>query len=218
MRQIYRSGHEIASHGYEHRLVYSLTRDEFREDLRRARWALENAAGSSVFGYRAPSYSITRQSLWALDVLIQEGYRYDASIYPIYHDRYGIPEWERHIHRVDRRVGTIWGVPGSTARLGRTKSSVGGGCFRLLPYAWTKRGIAGVNTVEHQPAVFYLHPWEIDPNQPRFEQIRGLARLRHYGNLAKTKGRLRRLVRDFQFGTVDEVLRRLNAPLQASQG
>jgi len=213
VRQIRAGGHEIASHGYEHRLVYSLSASQFRDDLRRARLALESAAGAPVVGYRAPSFSITHQSLWALDVLIEEGYAYDASIYPIRHDRYGIPDWERHIHRVDRAAGSIWELPGSTTKLAGTNFPIGGGgYFRLLPYAWTKRGIARLNEGERQPSVFYLHPWEIDPGQPRLEQVGGLARLRHYGNLGKTQERLGRLVRDFRFGTVSDVLAGVTAP------
>jgi polysaccharide deacetylase family protein (PEP-CTERM system associated) len=206
VHQIARAGHEIASHGYAHGLVYSMTAEEFRDDLRRARGALEVACGRRVVGYRAPSYSITRQSLWALDVLVEEGYVYDASIYPIHHDRYGIPEWTRHIHRVDRPGGGIWEVPGSTNRWAATNFPVGGGgYFRLLPYRWTSRGIARLNDLERQPAVFYLHPWEIDPEQPRLPGS-ALSRFRHYRNLGKTESRLRRLLADFRFGTVANVL------------
>jgi polysaccharide deacetylase family protein (PEP-CTERM system associated) len=210
VRRIQRAGHEIASHGYEHRLVYSTTPQEFRADIRRARLALESAAGVPVVGYRAPSYSITRESLWALDVLIEEGFAYDASIYPIRHDRYGIPDWERHIHRIHRPAGSIWELPGSTVRLGGANLPVGGGgYFRQLPYGWTSRGILRVNTTENQPVNFYLHPWEIDPDQPRIANIGGMQRLRHYRNLAKTASRLRRLLKDFRFGTVDQVLCRV---------
>ena len=118
VRRIVGDGHELASHGYEHRLVYSQTRREFRDDLRRARLALEQAGGCPVLGYRAPSYSIVRESLWALDVLIEEGYDYDSSIYPIRHDRYGIPDWTREVHRIERAGGSIWELPGSTVRVG----------------------------------------------------------------------------------------------------
>lgn len=213
VRRISLEGHEIASHGYEHRLVYSMTPREFTDDLRRARVALESAAGASVVGYRAPSYSITRRSLWALDVLIGEGYLYDASIYPIHHDRYGIADWPRHIHRVDRPGGHIWELPGSTTRWAGTNFPIGGGgYFRLLPYAWTRRGIARLNTIEREPAVFYLHPWEIDPDQPRLE-LGGISRIRHYRNLDKTEERLRRLIREFRFGAVSDVLRQVEARL-----
>jgi len=206
VREIRLAGHEIASHGYAHRLVYSTTPEEFRDDLRRARAALESIAGCPVLGYRAPSYSITRQSLWALDILIEEGYAYDASIYPIHHDRYGIPDWSRHVHRIDRPLGSIWEFPGSTIRVAGANLPIGGGgYFRLLPYGWTTLGIARLNAVERQPAMFYLHPWEVDPAQPRLD-VGGLTRWRHYGNLSKTKDRLRRLLQEFPFGTVSDVL------------
>jgi polysaccharide deacetylase family protein (PEP-CTERM system associated) len=206
VRRICSLGHELASHGHDHRLVYAMSPQEFRNDLRRAKAALEAAAGVPILGYRAPSYSITRKSMWALDVLISEGYVYDASIYPVRHDRYGIPDWPRHIHRVARPGGGLWELPGSTVRWGGANLPIGGGgYFRLLPYAWTRRGIRRVNHKERQPAIFYLHPWEIDPDQPRIPSS-GLSRLRHYRNLQKTEGRLRQLLTDFDFGTVQEVL------------
>jgi polysaccharide deacetylase family protein (PEP-CTERM system associated) len=206
VRQIASAGHELASHSFHHQLVYSLTPEEFREDLRRARTAIENAAGVRVLGYRAPSYSVTRESLWALDVLIEEGYTYDSSIYPIRHDRYGIPDWDRGVHRIQRPAGALWELPGSTVRMGGTNLPIGGGgYFRLLPYGWTSRGIRRLNEAERQPAIFYLHPWEIDPAQPRIPAGR-LSRFRHYRNLAKTEDRLARLLRQFRFGTVSEVL------------
>jgi polysaccharide deacetylase family protein (PEP-CTERM system associated) len=206
VRQIRLGGHELASHGYEHRLVYASTPAEFRDDLRRAKAVLEAASGLPIFGYRAPSYSITRQSLWALDVLIDEGYVYDSSIYPVRHDRYGIPDWPRHIHEIRRAGGSIWELPGSTIRLARTNLPVGGGgYFRLLPYGWTRNGIRWLNRREGHPAVFYLHPWEIDPSQPRIP-CSSVSRLRHYRNLDKTEARLTQLLSDFRFGTVSEVL------------
>ena len=205
VRRIVREGHELASHGYEHRLVYSQTPREFRNDLRRARVALEQAGGCPVLGYRAPSYSIVNRSLWALDVLIEEGYAYDSSIYPIRHDRYGIPEWRRDVHRIDRGGGSIWELPGSTVRLGTTNLPFGGGgYFRLLPYAWTRYGIARLNAAGH-PAIFYLHPWEIDPEQPRIQAGR-LSMLRHYWNLSRTEPRLKRLLGQFLFGRIGDVL------------
>lgn len=206
VRRIRLGGHELASHGYEHRLVYELTPQQFRDDLRRAKAALESAAGVPILGYRAPSYSITRASLWALDVLVEEGYVYDASIYPIHHDRYGIPDWPRHVHRLDRPAGAIWELPGSTVRWAGMNFPIGGGgYFRLLPYGWTRLGIERVNASEGQPAIFYLHPWEIDPGQPRIA-AGGLTQVRHYGNLSKTETRLRRMLHQFRFGRVSDVL------------
>jgi polysaccharide deacetylase family protein (PEP-CTERM system associated) len=205
VRRIVLEGHEVASHGYEHRLVYSQTPREFREDLRRARLALEAAGGSPVLGYRAPSYSIVRESMWALDVLIEEGFIYDSSIYPIRHDRYGIPEWNREVHQIERPAGRIWELPGSTMRIAGTNLPIGGGgYFRLLPYAWTRVGIQRLNACG-QPAIFYLHPWEIDPEQPRISAGL-LSTFRHYRNLSRTEPRLRRLLSEFRFGTVSDVL------------
>jgi polysaccharide deacetylase family protein (PEP-CTERM system associated) len=211
VRRIHADGHELASHSYDHGLVYEKTPESFREDLRRARQAIEHAAGVTVTGFRAPSYSVTRRSLWALDVLAAEGYTYDSSIYPIRHDRYGIPDWDRHIHRLDRTVGSLWELPGSTVRRAGVNLPVGGGgYFRLLPYGWTRWGIHRLNHEERRPAIFYIHPWEIDPDQPG---LRGSAvsRFRHYRNLDLTEGRLRRLLTEFRFGTIREVLNKAGA-------
>jgi polysaccharide deacetylase family protein (PEP-CTERM system associated) len=207
VRRIADAGHELASHGYGHELVYDLSRDRFRDDVRRARRAIENAAGCAISGYRAPSYSITERSLWALDVLVEEGYRYDASIFPVHHDRYGVPDAPRHLHCLKREPGTLIEVPPSTVRLYGVNLPVsGGGYFRLLPYAWTRWGIARVNTAERQPAVFYLHPWELDPAQPRLRPSL-TNRIRHYRNLHKTEPRLRALCRDFRFSAIADVIR-----------
>jgi polysaccharide deacetylase family protein (PEP-CTERM system associated) len=207
VREIAERGHEIASHGYAHRLIYDQTPTAFREDVRRAKHVLEQAAGCSVEGYRAPSYSVTPRSLWALDILIEEGYRYDSSIFPIRHDRYGIPVSPREPFAIQRPQGTLMEVPGSTVRVGPLNLPIaGGGYFRILPYAWTRWGIARLNTTEQQAAVFYIHPWEIDPDQPRLSA--GLvSRFRHYRNLAQTMVRLRALLTDFRFGTVASLLR-----------
>ena len=209
VRLIARRGHEVASHGFGHRLIYDQTPSAFREDVRKAKAVLEDACGRPVAGYRAPSYSITPRSLWALDVLLEEGYRYDSSIFPIRHDRYGIPVSERKPYPIDREKGSLIEVPGSTTRLGPLNLPVaGGGYFRILPYAWTRWGIARVNQSERTPAVFYLHPWEIDPEQPRLRAGR-LGAFRHYRNLDKTESRLRQLLRDFRFGTMEALVRRV---------
>jgi len=198
--------HEIASHSYAHRLVYDLTPAVFREDLRRSKAVLEQAAGVRVCGYRAPSYSVTPRSLWALDILIEEGFLYDASIFPIHHDRYGIPLSPRHAYVIRRECGQLFEVPASTVRCGVMNLPIaGGGYFRILPYAWTRWGIARMNQIDNKPAVFYIHPWEIDPEQPRLRA--GLvSRFRHYRNLDKTESRLRTLLRDFRFSTLESVL------------
>jgi polysaccharide deacetylase family protein (PEP-CTERM system associated) len=206
LRRIAEAGHEVASHGYGHRLVYDQTPRAFREDVRRAKRLLEDAAVAPVRGYRAPSYSIVPRSLWALDVLIEEGYEYDSSIFPIRHDRYGIPVSARHPYLIERDAGRIIEAPASTARLAGMNLPVGGGgYFRLLPYAWTRWGVERVNRIEGRAAIFYLHPWEIDPDQPRLRA--GLiGRLRHYRNLAETELRLRKLLRDFSWGPLRELL------------
>jgi polysaccharide deacetylase family protein (PEP-CTERM system associated) len=201
-------GHEVASHGYAHQLVYDQTPSAFRDDVRRAKALLENACGHRVRGYRAPSFSITSQSIWALDVLIEEGYRYDSSIYPIRHDRYGIPAAPRHPFIVRRSSGTLLEVPASTARVAKVNLPIGGGgYFRLLPYQWTRWGIDRLNRQEQRPAVFYLHPWEIDPGQPRLP-AGALTRFRHYRNLDRAESRLRRLLHDFRFGPMRSLVDR----------
>ena len=213
VRRIAGAGHEIASHGYEHRLVYDMTPRQFAEDVRRTKCILESICGQPVIGYRAPSYSITRKSLWAFDVLLQEGYLYDASVFPIRHDRYGIPDAPRHPYRVQREFGSIWELPGSTIRCaGQNVPIGGGGYFRLFPYGITRRAIKRVNRVERRPIMFYLHPWEIDPDQPRISAS-GLSRFRHYQNLAKTEARLLRLLTDFSFGPALSMLGQATASL-----
>ena len=202
VREIAGLGHEIASHGFDHQLIYTLTREQYREDVRRAKGVIEQMAGCVVRGYRAPSFSIVRESLWALDVLIEEGHTYDASVFPIHHDRYGIPESSRRVHVIERASGSIVEVPASTVRIGHANwPTAGGGYFRLLPYQWTAWSISRVNRVDAEPVVFYIHPWEIDPEQPRLPASR-LTRWRHYHGLDQTAVRLDRLMRDFRFDTV----------------
>jgi polysaccharide deacetylase family protein (PEP-CTERM system associated) len=182
------------------------TPEEFREDVRSAKGTLEDVIGMPVRGFRAPSYSIVESSLWALDVLIEEGYAYDTSIFPIHHDRYGIPNARRHVHVLQRTSGAIVEMPASTVRLAGVNFPIaGGGYFRLLPYRWTEWGIQRVNRVERQPVVFYIHPWEVDPEQPRFD-VNAVTRMRHYTGLGSTLGRLKRLLREFRFDSVANVL------------
>jgi polysaccharide deacetylase family protein (PEP-CTERM system associated) len=207
VRRIAAAGHEIASHGFAHRLVYDLTPSTFRDDVRRSKAVIESAGGAAVHGYRAPSYSITPRSLWALDILIEEGFSYDASIFPIHHDRYGIPVSARHPYRIERKSGQLTEVPGSTVQWGPLNMPVaGGGYFRIFPYQWTAWGIRRINARELRAAIFYLHPWEIDPDQPRLP-AGFLTRFRHYRNLTSTEQRLERLIRDFPFGPLRTVLR-----------
>ena len=184
-----------------------LTPDQFREDIRASKAAIENASGQAVLGFRAPSYSVIESSLWAIDLLIEEGFDYDASIFPIHHDRYGIPESPRHPYLLKRSSGSLLEVPGSTIRLGGVNLPIaGGGYFRQLPYAWTRWGIDRVNRVEKQPVVFYTHPWEIDPEQPRLN-VGAATRVRHYRGLERTSSRLVRLLQDFRFDSISSALK-----------
>jgi polysaccharide deacetylase family protein (PEP-CTERM system associated) len=198
VREIAARGHEVCSHGFWHQLIYDQTPDEFRADVRDSRALLQDLSGQPVHGYRAPSFSIVERSLWALEVLVEEGHTYDASIFPIHHDRYGIPDAPRHVHVRHTKAGVITEVPSSTVRLGKNLPTAGGGYFRLLPYAWTRWGIARVNS-EGMPAIFYLHPWEIDAGQPVLPVSR-VTRVRHYRNLDRCEARLARMLREFAFG------------------
>jgi len=199
VREISRHGHEIGCHSYLHRKIYDLTPEEFREDTRRAKNILEDITGKTVLGYRAPSYSITKKSLWALDILEELGFKYDSSIFPIYHDNYGIPDAPRFEYKLPNH--DIMEYPISTTlMLGRKIPVAGGGYFRLFPYWFTKYALAKINMREQKPFVFYLHPWEIDPDQPRFNHAGQLSKFRHYNNLHKTRQRLERLLNDFDFG------------------
>ena len=201
VRDIAARGHEIACHGYSHRLVYEQSPEEFYAETLRAKNLLEEITGSAVVGYRAASYSIVRESLWALDILVELGFAYDSSIFPVRHDRYGIPNAERVPHRLATLNGkSIVEWPLATARiLGCRLPVAGGGYFRLLPYWLSRWGLASINRRESQPFIFYLHPWEVDPEQPRVSAS-WLSRLRHYTNLGKCEERLRRLLGEFRFG------------------
>lgn len=205
VRRIAIAGHEVASHGYAHRLVYEQTPAEFREDVRRARAVIESVAARPVSGYRAPSWSITPRSLWALPILVEEGYAYDSSIFPIHHDRYGMPGAPRRAHTLQTANGPLREIPPATITVGRVNLPIaGGGYFRLLPYRWTRWGIDRLNRVERQPAVFYLHPWETDAGQPRLPASLP-SRIRHYHNLSTTATKLSRLLRDFRFDSIAAV-------------
>jgi polysaccharide deacetylase family protein (PEP-CTERM system associated) len=212
VRRIAAAGHELASHGFSHQLVYEQSRPAFRDDVRRAKALIEDAGGQRVRGYRAPSFSITTASLWALDILQAEGYEYDASIFPIRHDRYGIPNAERRPHAIAAGDGRLVEVPGSTLRVaGINLPACGGGYFRLLPYWWTRLAITRLNRREGRAAVFYLHPWEVDPDQPRLATS-WLSGVRHYRHLDRTEPRLRRLLREFSFDALDTLVARVAAP------
>jgi polysaccharide deacetylase family protein (PEP-CTERM system associated) len=202
VRDIAAHGHEIACHGFSHRLVYEQSPEEFYAETLRSKNLLEDITGSAVLGYRAASYSIVRESLWALDILVELGFVYDSSIFPVRHDRYGIPNAERAPHRMSTPNGKFiaeW--PLATAKiLGFRLPVAGGGYFRLLPYWLSRWGLASINRRELRPFIFYLHPWEIDPGQPRVAAS-SLSRFRHYTNLGKCEERLRRLLEEFRFDT-----------------
>jgi polysaccharide deacetylase family protein (PEP-CTERM system associated) len=206
VREIASLGHEIACHGYGHRMIQHLSRPDFERDVTRAKRALEDAVGRPVLGYRAPTFSIMRATLWSLDVLVEAGFRYDSSIFPVVHDRYGIPDAPRFPHRLKTPSGgEITEFPMSTVTLlGRRLPVAGGGYFRLFPYRVTRRAIARING-ERQPAMVYLHPWEIDPDQPRLP-VGPLTRFRHLVNVGKTESRLRRLIAELSFAPASEVL------------
>jgi polysaccharide deacetylase family protein (PEP-CTERM system associated) len=204
--EIARQGHEVACHGYRHRLIYSMTPSECRDDILRSKRMLEDITGTPVRGFRAPSYSIVARSLWCLDILIALGFEYDSSIFPIHHDRYGIPGAERFPHQVQRANGTIIELPLSTIRMcGQNVPVAGGAYLRFLPVGFIVAGVRRINTIERQPAIVYMHPWEIDPDQPRLKgSLR--SRVRHYTNLRRMESKLRRLLSEFPFGTASRLL------------
>ena len=202
VRRMAEEGHEVASHGFEHRRADSQTADEFRADIVRTKRLLEDVGGAPVRGYRAATFSIGPKNWWAYEVLADAGYAYSSSLFPIAHDLYGTPDASRTPFR-EARSG-LAELPLTTARLfGRNFPCAGGGYFRLLPYAYSRWTMRRVNRVEGMPCIFYLHPWEIDPEQPRQERAPLKSRLRHYTNLGATEGRLRRLLADFRWGRVD---------------
>ena len=210
VREIAAHGHEVACHGQSHQLVYCQTPDEFREETRRAKRTLEDIVQQPVTGYRAASYSITRRSLWALDVLTEEGFLWDSSIFPIYHDRYGMPDAPRWPYRLTAPNGAeLAEFPLTTVQLGRYRLPIaGGGYFRIFPYRLTQWGLRRVNRVEQRPFIFYLHPWEIDPGQPRVKASMA-ARFRHYTHLDRCERRLERLLGNFRFTAAGDVLAEL---------
>lgn len=206
LREIHAAGHELATHGHDHRRVTHFTPAEFRADLRRARGAVEDAAGVEVVGYRAPNCSVGRQTLWALDALLEEGFRYDSSIFPTRHRRHGLPGFPRFpwaVRATERRA--LIEFPISTVRAaGLSLPFVGGAYLRHFPFCYVRWGMRRLNR-EGQPALVYTHPWEIDAAQPR-QRVGPMTRLRHYRNLDQTERRLEQLFREFRFTTVREVL------------
>ncbi len=204
IQRIVAQGHELASHGYDHTRVYHQRPDEFRADIEKTRAILEDTGGVQILGYRAASYSIVEQNLWALDILAETGHQYSSSIYPIRHDLYGIPSAPRFAFRLSD--SGIREFPITTLEFaGKRWPFGGGGFFRLFPYALSRFGVARVNNKEKQPAIFYFHPWEIDPDQPRMQGISAKARFRHYLNLNRTEARLSRLLADFRWAPMAKV-------------
>ena len=203
VRRIVAGGHELASHGYCHLRIHEQNESEFSQDIRRAKSLLEDIAATEVKGYRAPSFSIGRSTLWAFKAIAEAGYRYSSSVYPVRHDLYGMPDAPRFPYRPRENLLEI--PVTTTPVLGRNLPAGGGGYFRLLPYAVSRALIHRVNALDRHPAIFYFHPWEIDAAQPRIRGAGFKTRVRHYVNLHRTEPRLRRLLRDFKWRSMDEV-------------
>jgi polysaccharide deacetylase family protein (PEP-CTERM system associated) len=203
VQEIHRSGHEIASHGYRHQLIYDLDRETFREYVQRAKALLEDLTGKPVLGYRATSFSIVSHTLWALDILRDAGFVYDSSMFPIKHDIYGINGFPRFPFRLENGLIEL---PASTIKLGGKNFPIaGGGYFRLYPYWLTKKGIESLNRAGH-PAMVYLHPWELDPDCPRVAHADWRTRFRQYVNLEKTTAKLKQLLTDFRFTPISQFI------------
>lgn len=205
VRQIADAGHEVASHGYEHIKIHDQSPEAFRRDIRRTKAILEDISGQRIRGYRAASFSIDQRSLWAFDILAEEGHDYSSSVYPIRHDHYGMPDASRFAFRPSDRHGLLE-IPVSTLRLlSHNVPSGGGGYFRLLPYGFSRWALRRIGRKDRRPVVFYFHPWEIDPDQPRLEGVPLRSRFRHYVNLDAMERRLRAVLRDFSWHRIDRV-------------
>lgn len=199
VRHVAERGHEIGCHSLRHRTVFEMTAAEFRDDTCQAKKLLEDCSGSPVLGYRAPSFSITAESLWALEILVELGFAFDSSIFPVSHPNYGIPDASRDAHRVQTPSGSIVEFPMTTLELAGIRSPLGGGAYlRLLPYWYTRWGVRFLNDHEHRPLCLYLHPWELDPEQPRMSGSL-TSRIRHYIGLRNTLAKFRNIIRDFEF-------------------
>ena len=205
VRRIVDNGHELASHGYGHQRASDLTPAAFRDDITRAKRLLEDIGGVAVRGYRAPSFSINRDNWWAVAELEDDGYQYSSSIYPVRHDHYGMPDAPRFPHRPNGASGILELPPTTLPLFGRNLPAAGGGWFRLLPYEVSRWMLRRVHAQDQAPCMFYFHPWEVDPDQPRQAGLPAKARFRHYVNLQRTAGRLRKLLNDFEWDRVDRV-------------
>jgi len=205
VRRIVKSGHEVASHGMEHRRADAQSRSEFLADLKESKSLLEDVSGVAINGYRAASFSITQKNLWALDAIAEAGYKYSSSIYPIRHDNYGIPEAPRFAFMPFAKSSFLE-IPITSFKIGKTNFPCGGGgFFRLLPYWWSAFQLRKIHSANVGPCMFYFHPWEIDPDQPRVPNAPLVSRFRHYTNLSSMQNRLHRLLRDFAWQRIDEV-------------
>lgn len=205
IKRIVQGGHELASHGYRHIRVGDQSPEEFREDVRRTKALLEDLGGQPVLGYRAASFSIDGQTPWAHGILQEEGHRYSSSVYPVKHDLYGMPGAEPTAHTPEGAPGLLEIPISTTEIMGRRIPCGGGGYFRLLPYMWSRWAWRRVNRQDGQPSIFYFHPWELDPDQPRIEGAPLKSRFRHYTNLHVMEAKIRRALKDFSWGRMDEV-------------
>ena len=205
VRRIVDNGHELASHGYGHQRASDLTPEAFRDDITRAKRILEDLGSVAVRGYRAPSFSINRKNWWAVEELENAGYVYSSSIYPVKHDHYGMPDAPRFPHRPNGADGILELPPTTVPLFGRNLPAAGGGWFRLLPYEMSRWMLNRVNAQDRAPCMFYFHPWEVDPGQPRQSGLSARTRFRHYVNLQRMPGRLRQLLNDFEWDRVDRV-------------
>lgn len=205
VKRIVENGHELASHGYGHQRVTDLSRGEFHADVTRAKNILEDLSGSAVTGYRAPSFSIGAKNLWALDVLQETGHLYSSSIYPIRHDHYGMPDAPRFSYRPRGEQGILEIPPSTISLMGRNLPAAGGGYFRLLPYKTSRWLMQRINQQDKKSCIFYFHPWEIDPDQPRQSGISVKTRFRHYVNLSRMESRIKALLRDFNWDRMDRI-------------
>lgn len=203
IKAIVDQGHELASHGYSHQRAVSMTREQFKEDVYKSKTLLEQAGGCEITGYRAPSFSINDSNQWAYEVLVELGFKYSSSTYPIEHDLYGVPDWPRFIYQ---REEGITEIPIPTLRKGNVNTGIGGGgYFRLYPYFLSKKRIEAYIQQEKAPYSFYFHPWEIDPEQPRVSGTSFKSKLRHYINLSRMESKVVKLLEDYQWSTMHDV-------------
>ena len=208
VRLIHNQGHEIACHGYAHKLVYKTTQEDFRMDVRKAKFIIEDSIGTNISGFRATSFSFIESTLWALNILIEEGFLYDSSIFPVHHDRYGIPYWQRFPHFILRNGGGIYELPPSTVKIFKNNIPIAGGAYlRFLPLSLVNWGIKRINNIEKKPAVLYLHPWEIDAEQPELK-VGKITRFRHYSKLDKVENKIKKILSAFEFGTASDLISR----------